>query len=57
MFKIIKTEKEYQVAMERLEDIFDAKKGTKDGDELELLSLLIEKYEQEYFPIGILDPK
>jgi len=32
--------------MERLETLFDAKKGTLKGDELEVLSLLIEKYEK-----------
>ena len=47
--KVIKTEKEYQKAMARLETIFDAKKGSKDGDELELLSLLIDMYEQEKY--------
>jgi len=47
----IKTKEGYQKALERLELIFDAKKGTSEGAELELLSLLIEKYEEENFPI------
>lgn len=34
--KVIKTETEYQEALERLEVIFDAKAGTKEGDELEV---------------------
>ena len=34
----IKTEKDYEKALERLEQIFDAKQGTKEGDELEILS-------------------
>ena len=42
--------------MERLEMIFDAKKGTPQGDELEVLSILIEKYEDEHFPIWLPDP-
>ncbi len=42
--------------MDRLEMIFDAKKGTPQGDELEVLSILIEKYEDEHFPIGLPDP-
>jgi HTH-type transcriptional regulator/antitoxin HigA len=42
--------------MLRLENIFDAKKGTPKGDELEILSLLIEKYEDEKFPIDLPDP-
>jgi HTH-type transcriptional regulator/antitoxin HigA len=54
--KLIKTKKEYQQAMERLEMLFDAKKGTEEGDELEVLSILIEKYENEHFPIDLPDP-
>jgi len=50
--KPIKTKKEYQQAMERLEVLFDAKKGTPEGDELEVLSILIEKYEDEHVDIG-----
>ncbi len=55
-FKIIKTEKDYQRALKRLEIIFDSKKGSKNGDELELLSLLVDNYEQEKFPIDMPDP-
>jgi len=54
--KPIKTENDYQQALKRLEEIFDAKKGTKEGDELEMLGILIEKYEEEYFPIDLPDP-
>lgn len=52
----IKTEKNYKRALERLEEIFDAELGSKDGDELEILSILIEKYEKENSPIGMPDP-
>ena len=52
----IKTEQNYENALERLEQIFDAKQGTKEGDELEILSILIEKYEDEYYPIDLPDP-
>lgn len=54
--KPIKTKKDYQQALERLEQIFEAKKNSKEGDELEVLSILIEKYEDEHFPIGFPDP-
>lgn len=54
--KVIKTEKDYQNALKRLELIFDAKKGSKDGDELELLSLLIDNYEKERYAIDFPDP-
>jgi HTH-type transcriptional regulator / antitoxin HigA len=52
----IRSEKDYNKALEKLEGIFDAKSGTKDGDELEILSILIDKYENEHFPIGMPDP-
>ena len=45
--KLIKTQKEYQKALNRLEEIFHAKNGTKEQEELEILVLLIEKYEAE----------
>jgi HTH-type transcriptional regulator/antitoxin HigA len=54
--KPIKTKKDYQNALERLETIFDAKKGSPEGDELEVLGILIEKYEDEHFPVGFPDP-
>lgn len=53
---LIKTENDYNQALERLEVIFDAKKGTKEGDELELLGILIDQYENEHFPIDLPDP-
>ena len=42
----IKTKKDYQQALERLDVIFDAKRGTPEGDELEILGILIEQYEK-----------
>ena len=53
---LIKTENDYKQALERLEVIFDAKKETQEGDELEILGMLIEQYENEHFPIDLPDP-
>ena len=53
---LIKTENDYNLALERLEVIFDSKKGTEEGDELELLGMLIDQYENEHFPIDLPDP-
>ena len=50
--KLIKTEKEYDNALERLNEIFDASPKTKNGQEAELLALLIEEYEETYHPIA-----
>ncbi len=54
--KPIKTDKDYNQALERLETIFDAKKGSTEGDELEVLGILVDQYENEHFPIGLPDP-
>lgn len=54
--KLIKTKKDHQDALKRLEEIFDARPGTREADELEVLSFLIEKYEQERYPIDLPDP-
>lgn len=54
--KPIKNEEDYQNALQRLDEIFDAKKGTEEGDELEILAILVDNYENEHFPIGMPDP-
>lgn len=54
--KVIKTEDEYEAALGRVSELFDAKPGTPEGDELELLVLLVEKYEEATHPIGLPDP-
>ncbi len=54
--KPIKTENDYNQALERLEIIFDAKPGSPEGDELEVLGILIDQFENENFPIGLPDP-
>lgn len=54
--KPIRNEADFKDALERLEVIFDAKRGTKEGDELEILSILIDNYESEKFPIEMPDP-
>src|SRR5436190_22846316 len=54
--KLIKTEKDYQQALKKFEKFFDAPKGTKEGDQAEVLSILIEKYEKEHYAIKAPDP-
>ena len=54
--KAIKTEQDYNQALERLEEIFHAPTNSKEGDEAEILSILIEKYEDENYPIEAPDP-
>lgn len=52
----IRSEKDYQRALARMEQIVDAKRGTVEGDELEILAILVDTYENEHFPIGMPDP-
>ena len=52
----IKNDLDLQKAFERLELIFDSPYGSPECDELEILSILIEKYEKEHYPIAMPDP-
>ena len=54
--KPIKTKVDYQEALKRLEVIFDAPTDSKEGDEAEILSLIIENYENIHYPIDAPDP-
>ncbi|MHC0443937.1 helix-turn-helix domain-containing protein [Flavobacterium sp. 3-218] len=54
--KPIKTEKDYDLALERVNALFDAKPNTDEGDELDILVTLIEKYEKIHYPIPEPDP-
>jgi len=53
---VLKTENDYNGALKRLDEIFDALSGTPEGDEAALLTLLIENYEGEHYPIPNPDP-
>jgi len=55
-YKVIKSETEYENVLARIEEIMDAAQGTPEGEELELLSLLAEKYEETNFPLPKADP-
>jgi HTH-type transcriptional regulator/antitoxin HigA len=52
----IKNKKDYQAALNRLEVIFDSKPGTAQGDELEVLGILIDNYEKLNYPVDFPDP-
>jgi len=54
--KPIKTEIDYKDALKRLEDIFDAKLGSPESDELEILGLMVDDYENKHYPIDAPDP-
>jgi HTH-type transcriptional regulator / antitoxin HigA len=54
--KLIRNEADYKAAIARIENIFSAKTGTPEGDELDLLVTLVELYEEKVFRINLPDP-
>lgn len=54
--KRIKTRKDYLLSIERFEEIFQAKKGSKESDEADVLALLIKDYEDAHFAINSPSP-
>lgn len=54
--RLIKNEKDYDTTLSRIEQLMDAKSGTTEMDELELLTALVEMYEERHFPISPPDP-
>jgi HTH-type transcriptional regulator/antitoxin HigA len=54
--KLIKTEADYQRAIKKLEEIFDAKIGTPESDEADILGLMVDEYEKKHYRIDAPDP-
>ncbi len=54
--KPIKSEQDYDEALMRLAVIFDASESSIEGDEADLLSMLIDNYENKHYPIEAPDP-
>lgn len=54
--KVLKTEEDYTKALKRLEEVFHAPIDSIEGDEADLLAVLVEKYEDEHYPIEAPDP-
>ncbi len=54
--KLIKSEEEYEKALERINELMDAGPGSSESDELELWTTLVMLYEKENFPVEMPDP-
>ena len=59
--KILKTEQEYEDTCDRIYTLIHSTEkaiepDSPEGEELELLSFLVEKYEQEHYPVDAPDP-
>ncbi|MBK8380614.1 MAG: transcriptional regulator [Ignavibacteria bacterium] len=54
--KPIRTKKDHERALKRIDDLWGCKKNSPEGDEFEILLTLTEKYEDEHYPIPPPDP-
>jgi HTH-type transcriptional regulator / antitoxin HigA len=52
----IRTKTDYEAALRAIETLFDAAPNTPECDRLDVLSTLVEVYEQREFPIALPDP-
>ncbi len=50
--KPVRTEKDYESALGRIEELMEAVPGTNEFDELDVLTDLVELYESKHYPIG-----
>lgn len=56
IIKPIKTESDYRMALERLNDVFDAPAGSPESDEADILAVLVDEFERKHYPIDAPDP-
>ena len=54
--KPIKTTSDYENALARMDEIFEAKVGMPEADEADILIVLIDEFERKHFPIDAPDP-
>jgi len=52
----IKTDADYQATLEEIERLFDAAPDTPEGDRLEVLTTLVEAYEDKHYAVPLPDP-
>jgi HTH-type transcriptional regulator/antitoxin HigA len=53
--KPVRTKKDYNNALKRKEKLWGAPLGTPRGDELDVIATLVDRYEEEHFPIEMND--
>lgn len=54
--KPIRTRRDYEAALRAVETLMTAKRGTPEGDRLDILTTLVEAYEARHFPLDLPDP-
>ena len=52
----IRTKRDYRRALKEIEALMDAKRGTPEGDRLDVLVTLVEAWEAKHYPIDLPDP-
>ena len=54
--KPIRTKRDYEGALRTIETLMTTKRGTAEGDQLDVLATLVEAYEAKHFPLDLPDP-
>lgn len=54
--KPIRTDQDYRAALTQIEGLLDAEEGSPEEDRLEVLSILVEAWEDRHYPIDPPDP-
>ena len=54
--KPIRTEEEYEEALQEIELLFDAPPGSPEESKMEVLAILVDAYEEEHYAIPLPDP-
>lgn len=49
--KPIKNSTDYEITLKRIDELMDAERDTPEGDELEVLALMVDAYEEKHYPI------
>jgi antitoxin component HigA of HigAB toxin-antitoxin module len=52
----LRSDRDYRAALAAIDRLWGAKAGSPEGDRLEVLALLVERYERERWPVGAVDP-
>src|SRR5271167_4675722 len=52
----IKTRRDYRSALKQIEGAMTAKRGTPEGDRLDVLVTLVEAWERRHYPLDLPDP-
>lgn len=50
--RAIRSEADYEAALARINELMDAEAGTPEGEELDVLTDLVELYEAKHIPMG-----